>query len=164
MTRNRKITLAALGLLGAGGLAALAIPAIAQERGRMGADRLFQAADADRDGRVTSGEAWTALSARFAEADADRDGGVTWDEFRAHAMAAMGGRTPPAGRLARMEERGQGMFRALDADRDGKVTLTELRPFAEAMFRTRDANGDDALTREEVGPPPPRGDRPARGG
>jgi len=32
------------------------------------------------------------------------------------------------------------------------VTIDELRPFAEAMFRGRDANADGALTREEIRP------------
>ena len=53
-------------------------------------------------------------------------------------------------------------MRKLDADRDGRVTLPELRPFAEAMFRARDANGDDALTREELRPARARAGRPAR--
>lgn len=170
MTRTRKIALAALAVtLGAGALGATALPALAQEGMRRGGDEIFRQADADRDGRVTAEEGWAALSARFAAADADKDGGVTWEEFRNYVRAEMGRRGdrsgPPAGRGAAMEERGQGFFRALDADRDGKVTLAELRPFGEAMFRARDTNGDNALSREEVRPhrarPERREPRPA---
>jgi hypothetical protein len=56
----------------------------------------------------------------------------------------------------------------MDANRDGQVTLEELRPMAEMRFRMGDANGDGAITREELprrGPGPqggPRGEgRPA---
>ena len=156
MTRTRTITLAALAAVAVGG--ALAIPALAQDRGAQDrgprpGERLFQEADANRDGRVSTGEGWTALSARFARADANADGGVTWDEFRAYVNAeagAAGRRVPTGDRASRMDARGQVMFRGLDADRDGRVTLTELRPFADAMFRARDANADGELTREEV--------------
>ena len=162
---NRKLTLAALGAAAA--LGALALPALAQEgpspnrtenrgpgRGPAGPGAMFRAADANGDGRVTTEEAWSALSARFAEADANHDGGVTWEEARGYAQAQMRAHAPHRAERAsaRMEARGEGFFRALDADRDGRVTLAELRPAAEAMFRARDANGDGALTGDEVGP------------
>jgi Ca2+-binding EF-hand superfamily protein len=165
MNPTPKLTFAALGLAALG---ALATPALAQEhgRGRAAGERMFQQADANHDGRVTEAEAWDSLSARFARADSNKDGGVTWDEFRAYTQAEMTARrgdrpAPPAARMARMEQRGQGMFRALDADKDGKVTQAELRPFAEAMFRARDANGDNALTQDELRPRRARAERHA---
>jgi hypothetical protein len=164
---NRKITLAALAVtLGVGALGATA-PAFSQEPARRGGGQLFQQADTNNDGRVTADEAWTGLSARFAAADANKDGGVSWEEFHSYAQGQMASRrgdrpAPPAGRLARMEQRSQGFFRAIDADREGKVTLTELRPFADAMFRARDANADNALSRDEIRPQHARGHRPAR--
>ena len=53
----------------------------------------------------------------------------------------------------------------LDADQDGNITLAELTAVAERMFNKADANGDDALSAEELahddanapaGPRPPR--------
>ncbi|WP_426958744.1 EF-hand domain-containing protein [Muricoccus radiodurans] len=155
MTRTRKFTIAAVAVAALGGTAAIAVPAIAQERGARMGERIFAEADANRDGRITGDEGWAALSARFARADANNDGGVTQEEFRnymAGEIAAQRGRPASPERLERMTARGGAFFRAMDADRDGKVSLAELRPFAEAMFRARDANGDGALTREEVAP------------
>ncbi|WP_424134495.1 EF-hand domain-containing protein [Roseomonas chloroacetimidivorans] len=161
----RKLTLAAL--TATLGLGALGVPAMAQPAMPRGGQQLFRHADTNHDGRVTAEEAWSTLSARFGEADANKDGGVTWDEFRSYVQAQMeahrGKRpAPPAAAQARMEQRGQGFFRALDADRDGRVTLVELRPFADAMFRARDANADNVLTRDEVRPHRARAARPAR--
>ncbi|UFN50579.1 EF-hand domain-containing protein [Roseomonas sp. OT10] len=157
--------LALAALLTAGALPALAQPAPRPDAaGRPhGPARLFEAADANHDGRVTLDEAWALASARFAEADANRDGAVTPEELRDFARKQRGNRPIPV----RMEQRGEAMFRAIDADRDGRVTLAEFRPVAEAMFRARDRNGDGVLTREELRPQqrggqPPRGDAPAR--
>ncbi|WP_338661908.1 EF-hand domain-containing protein [Pararoseomonas sp. SCSIO 73927] len=172
MSRDRKTTLSALAV--ALGIGALAGPALAQPAAPPappaqavpmgpGAERMLREADANRDGRVTEAEAWDALTARFAAADANKDGGLTWEELRGYVVAEMPARRgmTPA-RQERMEARGGAMFRAVDADRDGRVTTTELRPFAEAMFRSRDRNGDTALTRDELRRPHGRPHAPAR--
>lgn len=164
MKSSRLALLAGAALIVAGAAA----PALAQGHhhagrgaGGFAAGEAFARADANNDGRVTleEGRAW--LAARFAEVDANRDGGVTFEEMRAYARSRMGDRQPPAEAEARMQQRGQAMFRALDANGDTRVTLEELRPFAEAMFRARDLNADGALTRDEV---TRRGDRHERRG
>ena len=85
MTRTRKLSLATLATVL--GLGALGSAALAQGRGPMAAERLLEAADSNRDGRITEAEAWTALAARFADVDANKDGGVTWDEFCSHVQS-----------------------------------------------------------------------------
>ncbi len=156
---------------------ALALPAMAQpapgagqggrERGGHGMDAMFQQIDANKDGRVVWDEAWGFVQQRFNEADRDRDGGLTLAEMQAMRMMGGGRAGRPGGEAASGPERGAFggmMFRAVDADRDGRVTLTEMRPLVEARFRSLDANGDNAVSRDEVPQGHhrgPRGDRAA---
>ena len=164
MRTDSKTTLLAA-LMGLAALPALAQPAAPPrpDGPARGPARMFDAADANRDGRVTWDEAWAQLTTRFNEADGNRDGGVSADELRAYAARQMGNRPVPA----RADGRGQAMFRAADADRDGRVTLAEFQPMAEALFRSMDRNDDGAIERNELpgrgGAGPhrgPRGDAP----
>lgn len=118
-------------------------------RGERGA-RMFELLDANRDGRVTTEEAWTFVTTRFNSADADRSGGLSMEEFAQLRARPADAPTPRPEQAARMEQMRGGMFRALDADRNGQVTLVEIRPMVEARFRAADANGDGAVTREEL--------------
>ena len=45
---------------------------------------------------------------------------------------------------------GEKTFAAADKDKDGKLTLAELTPAAERRFLKLDANGDNAVSREEI--------------
>lgn len=159
-----------LALLGTALFAAAAAPALAQPgpgsggpgpRGDRGPGAMFSLMDGDRDGRVTWEEAWGFVQQRFAAADADRDGGLTQQEM-ANARLRPNANRPEGPQRERMVGM---MFRALDADRNAVVTLQEIRPAAEARFRAFDANGDGAVTRDEVPNPPRRQHRgPGPGG
>ena len=45
---------------------------------------------------------------------------------------------------------GEKTFLAADKDKDGKLTLAELTPPAERRFLKMDANGDNAVSRDEI--------------
>ncbi|WP_160121806.1 EF-hand domain-containing protein [Rhodovarius lipocyclicus] len=131
-------------------------PGAPAERGRM-AERMFQALDTNRDGRVTFEEIWAQTQARFSAADANHDGYLTPEEFRAmrpRPPRREGAERPVPEHMQRFID---ARFRAADANRDGRVTLEELRPGAEARFRAMDANGDGAITPDELPRHPPRG-------
>lgn len=160
---NSKLAMGLFGVaLAAAALPAMSRDAMAQPGGgpRHGAHaRLFQQADADRDGRVSEAEALNFLSARFAEADANKDGALERSEVRDHLRAQrqgqgqnQGGERRPVPERVRnaMEGRMDTMFRAADADRDGRVTMQEVRPIAVALFRAADANADGALEVSEL--------------
>src|SRR5690606_40927255 len=76
---------------------------------------------------------------RFAAMDANGDGALTKEEF-----AAMRGER-------RNGPRGHGGMEKCDADGDGNVTKAEHRKHARERFAKMDANGDDVLTRDEMG-------------
>jgi hypothetical protein len=148
MTRRTKWLLAAGGMAVLGLGAAVAVPALAQP-GRMGGmmgERLFEQADADRDGRVTRAEAQALVDTRFRAVDANGDGTVTLEEWQAYAAREFGRQ----GGREEVTQRRAAMFRALDANADGRLTLEEARAPAEAMFRAADANSDGVVTREEL--------------
>jgi hypothetical protein len=161
--RPMKRTLA-LGLFGAA-MAAAALPALAQPHADRGPGRIqariFDQADANKDGRVSEAEAVAFMTARFADADANKDGGVTPEEMGQFVRVQFEANRPPpsAGRERRelppravraMEERQATVFRIMDANRDGRVTLEEMQPVALAMFRAADTNGDGTLERSEL--------------
>ena len=120
-------------LLAAGliGLTAAAAPADAH-RGL----RLFDRADANKDGAVTRAEFDAARNARFAAIDANKDGALEVSELRAWRRA-----WPARFRDAR--------FKALDGDGDGKLGVEEYVARRKAAFERIDADKDGAVDKAE---------------
>ncbi|MCY4393679.1 MAG: EF-hand domain-containing protein [Rhodospirillaceae bacterium] len=120
-------------LLAAGliGLTAAAAPANAH-RGL----RMFDRADANKDGKVTRAEFTAARSARFAGIDANKDGALEVSELRAWKRT-----WPSRARDAR--------FKALDADGDGKIGVEEFVAQRKAQFTGIDSDKNGAVDKAE---------------
>ena len=129
--KTLSLLFAALFTAGLIGLAAAAAPANAH-RGM----RMFDRADADKDGKVTAAEFAAARAARFAGIDANKDGALEVSELRAWRRAL-----PARFRDAR--------FKALDGDGDGKLGVEEYVARRKAAFAKIDANEDGAVDKAE---------------
>ena len=113
------------------GLTAVAAPANAH-RGL----RMFDRADANKDGKVTQAEFAAARTARFAGIDTNKDGALEVSEMRAWKRT-----WPSRVRDAR--------FKALDADGDGKVGAEEFVARRKAAFARIDTSKDGAVDKAE---------------
>lgn len=126
--------------------------------GRPDAAMLFRNIDKNGDGKVTPDEVGEERREGFKQmltrADADGDGALNLDEFRRGFGGEGRPNAPPAGGPP-----GPGgntpLFDALDADRDGKISREEMYAAGDNLKKL-DKNGDGAVTREELGGPPPR--------
>ncbi|MCV2881391.1 EF-hand domain-containing protein [Actibacterium sp. XHP0104] len=180
---TRKTILTTLSVLALGGAAAVtALPAMASgpKGGQMGA-MMMQRFDADNDGKITREEFLTPMQDRFAASDSDGDGVLSAEELAsARPMGMQGGdmeceRGERMGRgyddddddygrkhmkhmrdHARMTpedraDRAQRMIAMMDADGDGALSAEELSagPNAERAFSRLDADGDGNVTLEE---------------
>lgn len=149
MNRTFAAIAAASLVLGAGALTGAAIAGDgakgdrAQKRAEW-IDRMFERADANKDGAIDKAEMDAARAARFAAADTNADGGLSLDE-----MKAMMGERSKRWSERKMERR----FNRLDADDDGKVTQAEMAAMFQKrgdMFKRADADGDGRITRAEA--------------
>jgi hypothetical protein len=93
-TNNKGLqTMKKLLLFGAAVLALQALPALAEEGGKMKRDggkmmeRIFTEQDADGNGSVSKDEFTSHATKRFEAMDANKDGGVTKEEIKAHHEA-----------------------------------------------------------------------------
>ena len=104
-------------------------------------DRLVRTADKDSDGKLTSGEFSAGLDGDSDKPD--RPEGPDGPRGPRDREGAPGGRPSP-----------DQIFTRLDANADGKITLDEVpderREMFERMFKRGDADGDGALSKEEL--------------
>ena len=99
--------------------------------------RMFEAYDANRDGKLTQAEIDEGRAAQVVRFDADGDGALSLQEYEGLWLEAM---------RARLVDR----FQFLDEDGDGVVTQTEFaEPFARVVT-FMDRNDDDAISREDM--------------
>ncbi|GEM_PF-6189509 len=105
----------------------------------------FQAADQNKDGRVTQKEMQDHRKARFQELDATADGGVTQVEFAAKPPSRLSADALEQWRASRAYQ-----FNSLDQNRDGRLTLAEFSSSSDKAFAMADTNRDGALTRQEI--------------
>lgn len=155
MKLDRSLAAVAL-LLGA---TAIAVPGIAAARdwgrmhggmmggGMMGGGMMgdfdFATVDADKDGKITQAEIDAHRRASVTGLDADADGFISKEEMTAHVTA-------------RMQEHVAAMvaqrFTAQDLDGDGRLGAAEMMapPAFARMFDRVDADGDGAVTEEEI--------------
>lgn len=132
--------------------AAMSTAALADRMGGMGegaglggplASLDFAAADADKDGKLTTAEMEAYRAAEVTAADADKDGKLSAAELATLTMARM---------QARAEAMAAQMVERHDADGDGLLTVAELsvRPAPARMFERLDSDGDGALSEAEI--------------
>lgn len=101
--------------------------------------------DANADGTLTREEAVAAATRRFDAADKNRDGKLTADERPAHRGRHHGMRGPRGGdremTQAEHRERALARFDRVDANHDGRIDANE-REAAKLVMRARMAGGD----------------------
>jgi Ca2+-binding EF-hand superfamily protein len=122
-----------------------------QTEGRQGRhhdpNRLFQRADADRDGKISADE-WKRKPGAFSRLDQNHDGFITQDEAQSAALQ----------HKERRGRRGQKLFGRMDTDNDTRISRDEWKGAAD-MFDRLDSNRDGAITRDELSQGRHRGKR-----
>ena len=98
---------------------------------------LFEAYDANGDGRLTQAEIDQVRQARLAEFDQDGDGSLSLEEYQELWMDAM---------RERMVDR----FQSHDDDGDGMVTPEEFAEPLDGIVSRLDRNDDGELTMDEM--------------
>ncbi len=108
----------------------------------------FESLDKNSDGKITQDEAPAEAWDRMAQADTNEDGAVTKEELGA-MMSQRGG---PAGPGGPKGPGGRGnLFEKNDKNGDGKISQDEAPAEAWARLSQADKDGDNAVTREELG-------------
>lgn len=108
-----------------------------------GAAERFERLDANKDGKVTLAELTQSKESWLGKVDANKDGVASAAEVE-------------QSHKARRAEHVARMFEKRDTDKDGRLTQAESQ-MPERWFARSDANGDGALTAEELAAHPARG-------
>jgi Ca2+-binding EF-hand superfamily protein len=105
--------------------------------------QMFDAIDADKDGKVTQAEIDAHRTARVTAADANGDGLMSAEELSAMRLAEM---------TERAKAQAAEMITRLDSDGDDLLSAAEMatRPASGKPFDRADADGDGAISREEA--------------
>ena len=106
-------------------------------RGGFGGGRLFETFDANDDGKITQAEIDAFRKGQFDEHDANKDGKLTLQEYQNLWLAVM-------------RERMVDAFQRHDDDGNAEVTLEEFSERFSRMVRRMDADGDGAITRDDL--------------
>ena len=124
--------------------------------GMMGAPFDFTAADANKDGKVTTEEFTTHRITMVAGIDTDKDGMISADELAAMHLKAM---------QASAKDMATRMVKYMDADGDGKLSAAELvaMPMPADAFTMADTNKDGAIDQAEAEAMAQRGHGPMDG-
>jgi Ca2+-binding EF-hand superfamily protein len=124
-------------------------------------EQVFQRLDANGDGKLELDEmpeqAREGLRRFFEQADANRDQSLSLEELRKgqeYLRRLTGAGAPPNAQTANPANRGAGpadgaLFGALDANGDGAISSEELAAAADALKKL-DRDGDGQLTRREL--------------
>jgi Ca2+-binding EF-hand superfamily protein len=105
--------------------------------------KMFERADADKDGQVQLSESLSHAEKRFAKMDQNEDGVVTKSEGEEAYQQVREKRNKSRKRKISK------MFSSSDTNQDGQLELSEYLAHAEQRFKAMDLNGDGALTKEE---------------
>jgi Ca2+-binding EF-hand superfamily protein len=100
-------------------------------------ENLFEAFDANQDGKLTQAEVDQARAAKLAEFDADGNGSLSLEEYQALWLDAM-------------RERMVDQFQAHDDDGDGEVTVVEFTERYSRIVDRLDDDDDGEVTMEEL--------------
>ncbi|GIL02808.1 MAG: hypothetical protein BroJett030_27070 [Alphaproteobacteria bacterium] len=145
MKRSTKLVLATLAVVvtAGGAIAAQGYRTFAD--GRQMGQRLFNEADADKDGAVSLDEMLAVLTARFDEADANGDGSLDKAEIIGAVERNFERARRHSGRIA------DGLVYRLDLDDSGAIARSELENRARKMFALADFNDDGKVELAEIG-------------
>ncbi|MBF0260529.1 MAG: EF-hand domain-containing protein [Magnetococcales bacterium] len=120
--------------------------------GKPSATELMRSMDEDEDGSISSDEAQGLLTERFDAADTNKDGKVSLEELMAdmEAIKAEGhGQAGGVGASGSNAESAQTLLDLLDNDQDGKIGKAEIQSLLDAM--TSQSSSNDTASTSDLG-------------